>query len=510
MMPYDRFLPSLAADFAENANRRGTRLALSVDGTEYSYSELAARARAIGGWLRSRGVGLHGRVGILASRSLESFAGILGTCWIGAAYVPINVGLPGEAVAGIVSRAGLDALIVDQRGQATVSAQTLDLPPERIWVRERNSADTLVDAPLAAPPDATAYIEFTSGTTGVPKGVIVSTRAFTHFISVMHQRYDVRPEDRVAATSDITFDISFANMFIAWRAGASLHVVPGTQLMAPAKFIRDTHLTMWFSVPSIATFMRQMKLLKPGSFPDLRYSLFAGEPLPLESAIAWQAAAPNSTVENLYGPTEATVVCTFQTVGATPVVTPNRGVIAIGRPFPGTGVAIVDPALRFLPPDQEGQIALSGAQLADGYCDQPELTEERFPVIDGSKWYLTGDLGHQDSAGAFHHLGRLDNQVKILGYRVELEGVESHLRQVCNSDMVAAVAWPIEHGSAQGLVAFISGTVCSPSEVREAMKERVVGYMVPKSVHVLDDLPLSSNGKVDRKALCRLLAGNRL
>jgi non-ribosomal peptide synthetase component F len=125
---------------------------------------------------------------------------------------------------------------------------------------------------------------------------MIAVGSVTHFLRMMQERYHLNAEDRIAATSDITFDISFFNMFMAWKAGASLHVVPATQLMAPAKFIQEKQITVWFSVPSIAAFMRRMKLLTPGAFPSLRYSLFAGEPLPLNSALAWQEAAAGSTV----------------------------------------------------------------------------------------------------------------------------------------------------------------------------------------------------------------------
>jgi len=338
---------------------------------------------------------------------------------------------------------------------------------------------------------------------------MIPAAAFSHFLSVMQDRYQLGPEDRVAATSDITFDIAFANMFMAWKVGASLHVVPVIQLLAPSKFIREEQVTVWFSVPSIAAYMRHMNLLTPGAFPSLRYSLFAGEALPLGSALEWQEAAPHSAVENLYGTTEATVVCTVEHVGRQPKITRDRGVVAIGRPLPGTDVAIVDSALNFLPPNREGQVAISGAQLSQGYDGLPEITKEHFPVIDGNRWYLTGDLGYEDSSGTFHHLGRIDNQVKILGHRLELEEIENHLRDICRTDMVAAVAWPIVHGSAQGVVAFLSGTTCLPSQVKEEMKNRVVGYGVPQVVRVLDALPLNSSGKIDRKALLELLMNDR-
>jgi acyl-coenzyme A synthetase/AMP-(fatty) acid ligase len=252
-----------------------------------------------------------------------------------------------------------------------------------------------------------------------------------------------------------------------------------------------------------------MKLLTPGAFPSLRYSLFAGEPLPLNSAVAWQEAAPGSTVENLYGPTEATVVCIGERIGEHPNVTPDRGIIALGQPLPGTAVTVLDSELNPLPPNKPGQIALAGLQVSQGYFEQPELTRQQFRIIAGTRWYLTGDLGYQDSSGAFHHLGRIDNQVKVLGNRVELEEVEMHLREVCQSDMVGALAWPMAHGTAQGLVAFVSGTERSSSQVKQAMEKRVVGYMVPKVVHVLPTLPLNANGKVDRQALLRLLTDHQ-
>jgi amino acid adenylation domain-containing protein len=513
---------NLADEFLASASRYGDRPALWVDGVEYTYSQLAGTVRDIAAWLRTRNVGVGSRVGILASRSVQAYAGILAACWVGATYVPINIALPVEALRKLLKMIKPGALVIDKRGLDALAALEWDLstvfPPANGAPSangdgpDRSARRSLALQPLSpaeepqsVAPDATAYIEFTSGSTGVPKGVMISVGALTHFLRIMQERYNLTPEDRLAATSDITFDMSFFDMFMAWKTGASLHVVPTTQRMAPAKFIREKEITAWFLGPAIATIMWRMNLLTPGAFPCLRYSLFASEPLPLNSALAWQQAAPNGTVENLFGPTEATVVCIAEPLGEHPNVTPGRDFIAIGRPLPGTEVAILDPELNILPPGQTGQIALSGVQLAQGYFEDPGTTRRNFPVIGGKRWYLTGDLGCQDSSGAFHFLGRIDNQVKVLGHRVELEEVETHLREVCKSDMVGAVAWPLDHGSAQGLVAFISGTDRSPSEVKQAMEARVLAHMVPKMVHVLPVLPLNTNGKVDRKALRRLL-----
>jgi len=346
---------------------------------------------------------------------------------------------------------------------------------------------------------------FTSGSTGVPKGVVVTAGNVAHFLAAIEERFSFRPTDRFSQLFELNFDLSVADMANAWSVGASLHVVPATQLMAPARFLQEHELTVWFSVPSTAVMMGRMRLLRPGAFPSLRYSLFCGEPLPLSTVEQWRQAAPQSIIENLYGPTEATIFCLGERVTWPPNVTPNRGTIAIGKPLRGTNAAVIDSARRALGPGQPGELALSGGQVAQGYFADPGTTRARFPLIDGETWYLTGDLAYRDDAGVFHHLGRIDNQVKVLGNRVELEEVEAHLREVCGCDSVCAVAWPVQHGSASGIIAFVSGVHLASQAVREAMRERLPSYMVPSEVRILDDLPHGVTGKVDRTALVQLL-----
>jgi D-alanine--poly(phosphoribitol) ligase subunit 1 len=519
---HDNF--NLVQPFYEHSVANSQSLALVAGDARLSYGELASLARRISGWLGLKHEEKSGRVGILANRTVEAFAGVLGTLWSGAAYVPINPHTPEDRLIRILKTSNLDALIAEQDGLDRLSDSVLEHAPSRIlygagatpsqgalgyrqtsFTSMTELPDEGPDMPVPVAEDALAYIIFTSGTTGTPKGVMIETGSMVQLLEILKQKFGLRADDSVSHTSDLTFDASVFTMFMTWSAGAALYVVPERQLIAPGKFIRDNKLTVSFFVPSVAMFMQRIGMLKPGIFPRLRYSFFGGEGLPLASAKAWQAAAPNSAIENLYGPTEVTVLCTTQRLTDPPNVTPNRGVLAIGDPVEGIEVDVVDSEMNPVPWSEPGELILAGRQLARGYLNDPEMTASRFPVLKGKRWYRTGDLACRDAGGAFHCLGRIDNQVKILGNRVELEEVDAHLREIVGTDLAAAVAWPRVESRATGIVAFHCAAGVTREDVREGMKMRVPEYMIPQRVHFLNQLPLGSTGKIDRKALIRLL-----
>jgi acyl-CoA synthetase (AMP-forming)/AMP-acid ligase II len=218
---------------------------------------------------------------------------------------------------------------------------------------------------------------------------------------------------------------------------------------------------------------------------------------------AWQEAAPNTAIFNLYGPTEATVFCLSQT--APLPLTPGRDVVAIGSPLPGSEAAVFDTHGQPVADGLPGELAIAGIQLADGYLGAAELTASRFPTHNGKRWYLTGDLAIRDAAGTFHCLGRIDNQIKILGYRVELEEIDAHLRQVTGADVVGSVAWPMVDGTPRGIVSIVGAHTIDSEHIISQLKTRIPAYMVPSRVLARDSLPLNQSGKVDRKALVQWL-----
>ncbi len=520
---------NLAYPFYEQARLQPDRIALSIQGTTWRYRELRERAQRISSWLNSVAGRSPSRVGIVASRTVETYAGILGACWSGAAYVPISTKLPAERLAEVIERTQLDAVIVDGPGLSLLTPLAPhSILPRVLWPEGSSMAncfdecgsrvDGMDDLPVFNEDDEprfmdesrVAYIIFTSGSTGSPKGVMISTGNVRSFIDALQQRYRFQPDDRVAQPSEVSFDNSVLDLFNTWEVGAALHVVPANQLLGPLRFLQQNGITVWYSVPSFAVSLQKMKLLRPEALPSLRYSAFAGEALPQSTAEAWRAAAPNSIVNCLYGPTETTVVCTGDRFSEAPHVTESRGIISIGKPFPGMDAVIFDAERRIVPQGDQGELAFSGAQVALGYFKDEALTASRFPEIDGRRWYLTGDLVCQDEQGLLHHLGRIDNQVKIAGNRVELEEVEAHLRAACGSESVAAVAWPMQYGTAAKIVGFVTGATVGVADALDAMRKRLPSYMVPARIHELPSLPANSNGKIDRKALARMLDENQV
>ena len=500
--------------------------ALVFQNERTSYADLAcAAARLAHGLQTSPAWPSHAirppRVGILGSRSRDALTAMLGACWAGASYVPIGLKLPQERMLAILAQCQLDALIVAEDAIQLLTPQLLQAcppllicqgdapasspPPERPGqhILQACALPAMEPAaPVAMKAQDPAYIIFTSGTTGVPKGVMVSVASARHYADSIARTLELHADDRALETCELSFDFSVHNMYATWEAGAALYLLPATQVMNAVKFARANALTVWNSVPSLAGMLAQLKTLAPGSLPSLRLTVFGGEQLPESTVHTWRSAAPHSAIVNLYGPTEATVFCMIQREPF--VVTEGRGVVAIGQVLPGCSAAVVDDVGQPLADGQPGELAIGGVQLALGYLDAPELTAQRFPQHGGARWYRTGDLAVCDAQGVFHCLGRIDNQVKIMGYRVELEEIEAHLRSATGLELVAAVAWPVVDGIAKGSVGFV-GVSASQSIDQAAvitrMKQSLPAYMVPNRIMALEAMPLNTSGKVDRRAL---------
>jgi non-ribosomal peptide synthetase component F len=325
----------------------------------------------------------------------------------------------------------------------------------------------------------------------------------------MVRRYVITEHDRFSQTFDMTFDLSAFDMFVAWERGACVCCLPHKTLINPGRFIQDSRLTIWFSVPSVGTFMKRLDMLKPKMYPTLRWSLFCGEPLPAEVAEGWAEAAPQSVVENLYGPTELTIACTLYRWDREKSRRECEfGLVPIGEPYPGMEAIIVDDVMAEVPPGEEGELLMTGPQLSLGYWREAEKTAAAYviPPSRNKVYYRTGDRVRKPVGnGPLVYLGRRDHQVKIQGHRVELGEVEAHLRREANVETAVALGWPITPSGAGGIVAFLGNTSLDTEAIRERLKAKLPGYAVPRQIHLLPELPLNANGKIDRRALLKIL-----
>lgn len=517
--------PLLHSGFSANAKRFPYRPALDVSGSILTYAELHERAAGIAANLQSA-TDDSGLVAILASRSVTAYAGVLGILMSGQGYVPLNPGFPASRLRSMLHRSGATQLVVDRErldlvpsilnsNLRRIIAPDVGGPPPS-WVPDpvRWAGADRIPGPQDVdtrpqPARHIAYLLFTSGSTGTPKGVPITHANVVHVLDWADRHFDFDETDRFSQTFDLTFDLSVFDMFVAWSSGGCLCVPSSSSLMAPGSFIREKSITVWFSVPSLAVYMRRLGLLKSQAYPRLRWCLFCGEPLTRRVAEAWSSAAPHARIMNLYGPTEVTIAFTAHEWRAGAEADPtDNGIIPIGRPFPGMQTLIVEDSLQPVSPGQVGELLVSGPQVSNGYWNDEERTAHSFVRPPGTSaiYYRTGDRVRADAEETLRYVGRTDAQVKVNGHRVELGEVEHAVRESAGLEAVVAIPWPlIDDAGAAGIQVFLATDSLNEQALRRNLKERLPAYMIPRRIHALPSLPLNANGKFDRRELKRRL-----
>ena len=359
---------SLCSGFLQSVERFADHPALEVSGQRLTYAQLFQQAASLAATLSALDTANDPPLtAVFAYRSMTAFAGVLGALLRGHGYVPLNRTFPPDRTRTMLQRSGCKAVIVDAQSenQLTQVLEGIDhtlaiVLPERDDVRALASrwpnhqfigggqlAPSDPWRPVETSPNSIAYLLFTSGSTGVPKGVMVAHRNARSYVDFIANRFSITHEDRFSQTFDMTFDLSVADMFVAWERGACVCCPSEKTLINPGRFINDSRLTIWFSVPSTAVFMKRLGTLKPGLYPRLRASMFCGEALPAEVARAWSEATPHSIVENLYGPTELAIACMFYRWDpARSASEAENGIVPIGEPFPGMVALVADETFR--------------------------------------------------------------------------------------------------------------------------------------------------------------------
>ena len=531
----------LLHDLVGASARRDRDAVAVVDGDRtLTYGQLDAASGRLSGLLVAAGVRRGDRVGVQAEKSLESVVALYGAMKAGAAYVPLDPAAPAARLGFIAADCGIRVLcspsslagswagLVDAGaplehvvaldvGQVVEGGPGVEAPAVPHGVTLHGGADLAEFEPVTAArtiDDDLAYILYTSGSTGSPKGVMVSHRNALAFAAWAAREFALTPDDRVAQLAPLIFDLSTFDLFASALAGSALHLVGRKAAMFPAQlraFVDDRAITVVYAVPSLLTMLVERgKLPAEGALPSLRLVLFAGEVFPTRHLAALMRLVPQAEYANLYGPTE-TNVCTFHRV--TEVPAEDDPPASIGVAIDGDEAIVVGDDGRVVAPGQPGELFVRGATVMQGYWGDPERSARTLvppPGVDGPREpaYRTGDLVREEADGTLTFLGRRDNQIKRRGYRIELGDIEAAILQHPDVVECAVSAVPDEASGAR-LVAHVSAKDgVGPRDVVRFCAERIPRYMVPDRVEMLADLPKTATAKIDRAGLARLAAEN--
>jgi len=536
----DRLLQSWVTQQAE-ARPGDTAIVSGADALTYGQLEIASNQLAH--LLQSAGCRQGDRVCILMPKSAEAIVSMIGILKAGCLHVPIDVATPAARIRHIfdscenrVILAGgrvvplLDELMSDEalRSRTTIIwlenlgslESATSTPPESKNFRIVFSTRDLKSAPASSLPQHRnpsdgSHILFTSGSTGVPKGVVITHNNVSAFVGWALKHYGIDHTDRFSGHTPFHFDLSTFDIFGSITAGAQLHLVPSeTALLPPklAEFIRASKLTQWFSVPSVLNYMAKFNSVHQNDFPDLRRVLWCGEVLPTPALIYWMERLPKVHFSNLYGPTEATIASSYFDVTTCP--TDPKSQIPIGTPCDGEDLLVLNEKLEAQPVREIGDLFITGVGLSPGYWRDPAKTAAAFlqdPHDPNRRLYRTGDLAYRDEQGLVYFVGRADTQIKVRGYRIELGEIETALNSMGKLQECAVVAIPTDNfGGYMICAAYVvrAGENATLADLREHLKKLVPNYMMPARWAAYEALPKNANGKIDRPRLKDAFARN--
>jgi amino acid adenylation domain-containing protein len=494
--------------FEERVRQRPEQIAAVQDAREWTYAELNARANRIARGLLSRGLRAEDIVAVVAERDLEWMAAVIGILKAGGAYLPIEPHFPADRIARTLTRAGARVVLTEGGSTTTLDEALEGMPAVTKLLFEDIEAEghPANDLGMEIRPDQLAYVYFTSGSTGEPKGAMCEHDGMVNHLYAKIEDLGIRPGDVVAQTAPQCFDISLWQLVSALLVGGRTLIVGQDRILDVERFIDTVErgaVAVFQVVPSYLDAVVAYLGGRPRALPHLRCVSATGEALKRELVRRWFDVMPDVKLVNAYGLTETSDDTNHEVLSAAP----PGGSVPLGPPIPNVRIHILDERQRLVPLGAPGEIAFSGVCVGRGYINDPERTAQAYstdPYVDGARLYRAGDYGRWSPDGKLEYLGRRDNQVKISGFRIEIGDIENALLRV---PAVRDGAVVVGEGAGQSkfLVAFYSGNrPLEVDEIRSEMAARVPGYMVPSTYRWPESLPLTGNGKIDRKALTRM------
>lgn len=510
------------------AQRQPESVAVVFRGQSTSYGALEQASNRLARGLRAIGCTRGDRVALLLPKSAQALVAMFGSLKADCIYVPIDTTSPVARIHRILESCDCRCVLADHSTAGLLNdllAQGAVAPSTRIGWMDEGAELRIGEAHLswaavealsgehvdsAADDTEAAHILFTSGSTGAPKGVVITHANVIHFVRWAVTYFGMNSTDRISGHPPLHFDLSTFDIYGTVAAGAQIHLVTPELSLLPHKlaaFIRDAELTQWFSVPSVLHQMAKVDAIRQDDFPALKRLLWCGEKFPTPALIHWMTRLPHVTFDNLYGPTEATIASSYYRVPRCPV---NETVeVPIGAPCKGELLLVLDDQLRPVEPGATGDLFIGGVGLSPGYWRDPERTNEVFrsnlySSNPSDRIYKTGDLARIGDGGMIYLLGRSDSQIKSRGYRIEMGEIEAALHAVRGVQEAAVVALDSDGPDGKTICcAYVAvpGTDLPPITLKKQLAAILPRYMVPRRWMELDFMPRNANGKTDRPFL---------
>lgn len=494
------FKSQILNEVREVLKSHATREAFYIDGTYYTYRQFAERVSAIG--MAIHALLTDEQVFALAFHNdIDSYASIFALWMEGKAYVPLHPNQPLERNLNIIAQVGLHN-VLDSAEQSAFADQSINI----ITTSQCVFTGYFLHDWAETTDDDLAYILFTSGSTGIPKGVPLSRKNLAAFVKAFwNLGYELNENDRCLQCFDLTFDLSVMSYLVPLLRGACVYTIPYdvVKYFAIAQTMMEHQLTFALMTPSTIQYLRPY--FEEFEFPAMRYSLFCGEALPTDVAMEWSKCLPNAEIDNVYGPTEDTIFCTTYRLRRDGNNVEHNGVLSIGTTMSSGKVIIVDDNKHEVHGDEVGELCLSGEQLTQGYWKNPEKNAEAFwYAADGTRYYRSGDLCFYGEGGNINFVGRKDSQVKINGFRIELSEIEFHARQFLGDTLVLVLAYTNTEAT-QSLAMFIESKEQDSQALKDYLASKLPPYMLPTKLIYVEKFPVNSSNKIDRSSLKKLI-----